>query len=489
VGSLRSTPSCGIRLSHPSGTVRHVSVRPTPDQVLSFAPDRASAAAAVTVADPASWSATGCDDDAVWGRYLASTAEPYEVAVDLRGPAFRCSCPSRKLPCKHQLGLLLLHAHHQVAPANRLPFVARWLQQRRVVDAEDPALAASADAEVAGDRDGLDEAPASAVEPGGRTTPPAPPLDPQRERRKLDRAERMRAGLLELDRWVADRIRAGLAAPELADGAAWERLAARLVDAQCGSLANRVKRVAVKVNEYSGWQEDVLEELAVLHALSVAARRTGSLPEALADGVHVATGLTVGKDDVLAGVPSSGRWMVMGESRTREDRITVQRTWLCSLHDGRPSTWAMSLAFGAFGSEVASEFPVGHVIDADVFWYPGAAPLRAIVGRIHAGPLPADAPPIGTAVVEALDAAGWAIAAEPWLERYPLCVSATPAPLGNGRWTLTDATGSIPIVPGFWRLAELVAVSGGAPVTVAGEWSADGILPLTVWADGSAVAL
>jgi hypothetical protein len=32
------------------------------------------------------------------------------------------------------------------------------------------------------------------------------------------------------------------------------------------------------------------------------------------------------------------------------------------------------------------------------------------------------------------------------------------------------------------RLAELVAISGGGAVTVAGEWSADGLLPLTVWA-------
>lgn len=464
-----------------------MSVRPTPDQVLSFAPDRASAAAAITVANATAWSATGHDEEAVWGRYLTSSAEPYEVAVDLRGPAFRCSCPSRKLPCKHQLGLLLLHSHHLVGPANRLPFVARWLQQRRAADVEAPAQPAPEGA-ISGERDGDDVDAASAVGAGGRVTPPRPPLDPNREQRRLDRAERMRAGLHELDRWVADRVRAGLAAPELADTPAWDRLAARLVDAQCGSLANRVKRVALKVGQHSGWHEDVLEELAVLHALSVAARHTSALPESLADGVHVATGLTVAKDDVLAGVPSTAKWTVMAESRTREDRITVQRTWLCALHEGRPSTWAMSLVFGAFGNEAVSEFPVGQVVDADVFWYPGGMPLRAIVGRVLAGPVPSDGPPTGTSIADALDAAGWSIAAEPWLERYPVCIEATPAPLGNGRWALTDSTGSVPIVPGFFRLAELVAVSGGEPLTLAGEWSAEGVLPLTVWTDGCAVA-
>jgi hypothetical protein len=48
---------------------------------------------------------------------------------------------------------------------------------------------------------------------------------------------------------------------------------------------------------------------------------------------------------------------------------------------------------------------------------------------------------------------------------------------------VADRTGALPIVPGFWRLAELVSISGGHPVTVMGEWSAEGFLPLTVWVD------
>jgi len=34
-----------------------------------------------------------------------------------------------------------------------------------------------------------------------------------------------------------------------------------------------------------------------------------------------------------------------------------------------------------------------------------------------------------------------------------------------------------------------VAISGGRPIVVMGELSADGILPLTVWADGGLVLL
>ena len=33
---------------------------------------------------------------------------PYQMSVGLTGPAFECTCPSRKFPCKHGLALLLL---------------------------------------------------------------------------------------------------------------------------------------------------------------------------------------------------------------------------------------------------------------------------------------------------------------------------------------------------------------------------------------------
>ena len=466
-------------------------VRPTPEQVVLLAPDAAAAKAATLVANPASWSAAGHDDHAVWGRYLPAAAEPYEVAVDLRGPAYRCTCPSRKLPCKHSLGLLLLHAHQHVAPATRLPFVDRWLRQRDAAagtSATPTTGTRSEPTDVAAGRSGGEQAPTTGVVPGGRLDLGGAPPDLDRDRRRLERAERMRAGLVELDRWRADRVRAGLAAPELADPATWERAAARLVDAQCGGLANRVRRVAVRVGQHAGWHEEVLEELALLHALARGAQRTSALPDDLADGVHLATGLTIAKDDVLGTVPSTAEWLVAGESRTREDRITVQRTWWCSLVDGEPDTWAMLLAFGTFGNDVRSEVPVGMQVRADMHWYPGGVPLRGLLGHVHAGPSPAPAPH-GSTVADAIAAAGLLSAREPWLERAPLLLRATPVPLGTGRWALSDATGCVPIVPGFWRTAELVAVSGGRPITLAAEWSVDGVLPLTVWADGLAVQL
>jgi hypothetical protein len=501
----------------PSPVTGRAGVRPTVEQVLLLAPDRAAAAAAPEAADPARWSAAGSDDRAVWGQYLAGAAEPYDVVVDLTGPAFRCSCPSRKVPCKHALGLLLLVAQDLVPPARRLRFADEWLLRRERHPASPPADAADdplADDPLVADPSAADDVATPAVagevrvDPAGRGTESiavaaddvgsslGPCADTAtRERRRGERAERMRAGLRDLDRWVADCVRRGLADPELARPETWELVAARLVDAQCGSLANRVRRIATRVGQHARWHDDVLEELAVLHVLAQGALRTGDLERGgaagaldLVDGVHVATGLTVAKDDVLAGVPSTTVWHVVGESRTREDRITVHRTWLGAIPDEGPITWAMLLAFGTVAQEVRSEHVVGTSLHADLHWYPGATPMRALVGAHHDEPRAAGVPRAGT-LAEAFDAVGDTLAREPWMERVPMLAAVVPRPLGDGRWVLADHTGAATIAPEFWRRAELVSVSGGRPVVVMAEWTADGVLPLTVWSDGVAVSL
>src|SRR6187399_468059 len=72
------------------------------------APDAASLAAGRKLATPGPWSELGSNETLVWGRCQGSGKTPYQVSIDLTGPAYRCSCPSRKFPCKHAIALLLL---------------------------------------------------------------------------------------------------------------------------------------------------------------------------------------------------------------------------------------------------------------------------------------------------------------------------------------------------------------------------------------------
>ncbi|MEU3726644.1 SWIM zinc finger family protein, partial [Streptomyces sp. NPDC031705] len=107
-------------------------VRWTAEQVLALAPDEASRKAGGRLGGAGPWSQTGGSaSGAVWGSCKGSGSTPYRTVVDLTGPAFKCSCPSRKFPCKHALGLLLLWAAEGLGEPGEAPdWAAEWLAGR-----------------------------------------------------------------------------------------------------------------------------------------------------------------------------------------------------------------------------------------------------------------------------------------------------------------------------------------------------------------------
>ncbi len=426
------------------------------EQVFALAPKPSSLAAAQPLAVPTRWTDTGCDDRAVWGRCRGSGREPYETVVDHVGVAFRCTCPSRIFPCKHALALLLLWARGQVPGGTAPAAASAWIAKRVSAEAvEQPRQAvAMGDAAIGGDA----ELPPAVREPS--TT-------------RDDRVARMEAGLAELQRWLADRVRAGLADPALTRYATWDELAARLVDAQIGGLANRVRRLAGAVGASPEWHQHVLAEFGVLHLLASGGQHLRDLPTPLADSVAVALGWQVRQADVLAGVPDTDQWHVLGRSDVREDRIEVRRHWLRGMATGR---WAMLLSFAAYGHGLDTSLPVGTVVDADLFRYPGALGLRALLGTRHETPQPGAPPPTAT-VADACAEVGNAVGVEPWIERYPAVLTAA-ATRSGGQWVLSDHTGAAPMAGGV-SLGRLLACSAGGSVTMTCEWTADGFVPLT----------
>jgi uncharacterized Zn finger protein len=100
-----------------------------------LATDQSSLKAAAGLAKPAKWSGVGVSRDGalLWGECAGSGANPYRVMADLRDLGNKCTCPSRKFPCKHVLGLLWLNAEAVVPfnPADTPAWVSDWLGRRR----------------------------------------------------------------------------------------------------------------------------------------------------------------------------------------------------------------------------------------------------------------------------------------------------------------------------------------------------------------------
>jgi SWIM zinc finger len=432
------------------------------EQVVAIAPAPARFAAADAIAAPTRWVALGADERALWGRCRGSGREPYETMVDHAHLAWRCTCPSRSHPCKHALALLIMWVKGQVPAAPAPPAVRSWSDGhvRQQSSAGSPTSEQPGPSPPSADHDADEPSAAGAVD---------------LERQRDERIARIRAGLVELDRWLDDRLRTGLSDPALARYATWDDLAARLVDARAGALANRVRRLAGVVGARSDWHEVVLAELGVLHLLAAAGQRVPELPGALADSVATACGWQVRQADVLAGVPDTDTWVVAGRSDTREDRIEVRRTWVRGRASGR---WAMVLAFAAYRQALDTSLVPGDAFVADLHRYPGPS-WRAIIGARSDEDVHRPAAPPARDVEAACAEVGAALGAEPWLDRVPASLVATPAFDGR-RWVLTDRTGSIAIAPEAPGLPMLLAASAGEPVTLTVEWTLDGAVPLTV---------
>ncbi|MFF9766955.1 SWIM zinc finger domain-containing protein [Streptomyces sp. NPDC053086] len=443
-------------------------VRWTADQVLALAPDAASRKAGSRLGAAGPWSGTGSGERAVWGLCKGSGSRPYQTVVDLAdatGPAYKCSCPSRKFPCKHALGLLLLWTGDDGAvPAGEQPpdWAGQWLAGRR----------------------GRAETRGTRAEGGSS----AGSADPEAARRRAERrAERVTAGATELEQRLADLLRGGLATAEQAGYGLWEETAARMVDAQAPGLAARVRELGAIPASGPGWPARLLEECALLHLLDQGWLRRDRLPDAPAATVRSRLGLPATPD----GPPVRDRWLVLAQYDAADPKLTTRRIWL---HGAESGLTRLLLSYGAAGRAPELSLPVGLALEAELSVYPGAGQSRAALGERFAGPVPAAFRPPGVTTAEATARYGEALRDDPWLESVPVTLDrVTPVPDGD-RWQLADADtdSALPLTraarsrPGLWRL---VALSGGAPVTVFGECGHRGFTPLTAWPEGAGEAV
>ncbi|MFF2957431.1 SWIM zinc finger family protein [Streptomyces sp. NPDC057963] len=450
-------------LSHGGEPLRTAgpAARWTVEQVLALAPDDASRTAGSKLGSAGPWSGGGCDGSgAVWGLCKGSGSKPYQTVVDTTGPAYKCSCPSRKFPCKHALGLLLVWASGQSAlPAGEVPdWAGEWLTGRRERAAQQGEQAGSA--------------------AGGASA--AGPADPEAARRRAERrAGRITGGAQELEQRLADLLRGGLAAADQSGYGLWEETAARMVDAQAPGLAAQVRELGSIPASGPGWPVRLLEECALLHLLDSAWLGISRLSEPLAATVRTRVGLTAPAE----GPPIRDHWLVLAQYDTPDSRIVTRRIWLYGRESGRT---ALLLSFGAAGRSPGLALPVGVTIDAELTLHPGAGRLRAELGQQFGVPSPAATPPPGGTAATAIGAYGDALRDDPWLDAWPVTLrEVIPVPSGDG-WQLADAAGeaALPLAPsalsrpGLWKL---VALSGGSPVTVFGECGHRGFDPFAAW--------
>lgn len=432
------------------------------DQIIALAPDAASAKAAHELTTLRKWVTLGAGVHVLWGECQGSGAKPYQTAIDLSEPAFKCSCPSRKFPCKHGLALFLLHTQSPTNFATTDP-VPAWVQSWL---------------------DGRAKRQSAKVE--APTAVATPAAEQAQAKRTAARTEKVAAGLAELTVWLKDLVRVGFAEAQTQPYTFWQTMAARLIDAQAPGLAAQVQMIGRLAVSGEGWAERLTDAVGKLFLLIEAYHRLDRLPLGLQQDVRTAIGWYQAREAVLAGEPVHGRWQVLSHLVEQEDALLNQRVWLRHCTDGR---YALILNFAHESNRQSLDacWRVGAEVDCTLYYYTSSTPLRALATEVKSvanmGQLPATLD--GKA---ALHTYQQALAVNPWLTRYPLLLAdaitqAAPHPHGKGQWFLGHPTGdgALPLSRRAKNQWLLLSLSGGAPAHCFGEWLDDGFLPLGVW--------
>jgi hypothetical protein len=444
---------------------------PARAQVQRLAPDAASMAAAERLARSGSWQELGGSGRGVWGLCHGSGTAPYESVVALERMDGACTCPSRKRPCKHVLALLLMWTDDGIGVRAEPEFVSRWLDQRAAAD-ERAAARANGQREHAGKLADPDAA----------------------AKRAALRRERVSLGLAELDRWLGDQVRAGLANLPRVGYAHFDTVAARMVDAQAPGVASTLRGIPTELVG-ADWPDRTLHALGGLRLLIRAHQQLDQLPAELAATVRSRVGYPIAKDDVLGRPGVADRWHALAAVDTIDYQLESRRVWLLGEHTGR---WAMWLTFAVPGQSFDTSVQPGQVIDADLHFYPGGGEHRALVGVARpvsslepAGVLESNAvlqsngafPPPGASLAGIRAQFAAQLVADPWASRIPALVRAVPVPPDDSgeSWRLLDEAGeSCPLEQATYDPWSLLAHSCGDPIRIFGEWHGSALLPLAV---------
>jgi hypothetical protein len=422
----------------------------TPEQVLALAPDDTSKKAGQGLANGSKWQNTGTSERAVWGECQGSGSKPYQTVVESASLTVKCSCPSRKFPCKHGIGLLLLLSRNGSFDQSAEPaWAADWLEKR----SEKAATATAPKAEK--------------------------PVDTAaRAKRSAAREEKVSAGLEELELWLKDIVRGGIVQLPEKPQRFYDDIARRLVDAQAPGIA-RVLRQTGELNFYAeGWQTPLLDRIARLYLAIEGFRRPESLEPALTQELRSFIGFPQ-SNEVLQSQPGvSATWLVAGSQYEQESGLATERHWLL----GSEGHTALFLQFVPFNARPSNNLFPGQVFQGEIAYYPAAHPLRAgirsqqAVQRAPAFPLLADWNAVAALETEKLSRSPFAG------EQVYALQGLRPVQPGDSQWLIEDANGRQMLLgSGFNNLWKWLALSGGnlLPTIVLGEEHS--FIPLGLW--------
>jgi len=323
----------------------------TEDQFESLAPDIASVKAAQKVYSKTSWEVSK-SERAVWTSIKGSGKKPYFTRMDLEETAFKCSCPSRKFPCKHGLSLVLFLANNDfdtVKIEEEPEWVSEWIDKRRTKTEK-------------------------------KTAKPKKVFSPEDDAKKKDAKWKNATKNIEyLELWLQDFIKNGLIDLPSKSYNYLETLMQRMVDFKLPGINTFIRNLQNIDYTNQNWQEDVLKQIHLLNLIVKTVKQHKSLEINFKKELELLLGWNIKKDDLLQNKETEiidDVWFIVNVIVNTEESLTSRKTYLYGTTSNR---FLYILDFAFMGAGFTETFAKGKKIQAKIAVYPGLQKNRAIL--------------------------------------------------------------------------------------------------------------
>ncbi|MGB6222052.1 SWIM zinc finger family protein [Haloferula sp.] len=425
----------------------------TADQVTAIVPDAASLKAGRGLATPRKWQSLGGDEEALWGLVTGSGKNPYQTRVSLADLASKCSCPSRKFPCKHAIALMLIACGEpeSLSEKTRPEWLTEWLVSR--AERQEKSAAKKADKS---DKP-VDEKAAA--------------------KRREKKAARIDEGVDLLKQTLLDLSREGLASPAARDASTWENLQRRMVDCQAAGLAGALRFVKEEVLRHPQVETELAFEVGRLFLLCESYGRREQMEGGTRAEIEALVGDGPRSEDVKELPPVLDDWFVAGRRVFERDRLVTSMSWLLGRKTRR---WAKVLRFAHLPASIAEPWPSGSTVSVGLCFHPGKGPVRALPlddGQVASGPVPEASDKDFDAMLSRYSET---LTGSPFLRTLPFLLELRPA---ASAW-LADVHGrALPWLSDEVEVLRVESITGGASTLACGEWDGSSLRLLAV-ADG-----
>lgn len=416
------------------------------DDLLRLAPDAKSLEAGRRLFYSKRWRLVGGDGQWLWGEFqYGNSDKASETAVELTTGRYFCNCRARQRPCAHGLAIVLMLKNDQA----------------RITVSQPPSWVRSVQHQATKPRKEVKDLLAA-------------------EDRQSDRIELMTSGVEELELRLLDMVRRGIA-DTLAQGPEpFLSAAARLTDAKLSGPAATFRRMAALGRD--GTEKDIARSMGDLYLFVRAWKNRDQLASDRYTELLSFAGLNPKKDLILNRPGHVDHWLVMGVTQGSEDRLRFRRVWLRG-EKTRRFALLLDYAFGEMPFERA--WPLGASFEGEIHYYPGSYPQRALFQHPTPGGRPYDGLSGYDRFGRLLGNYQKALALNPWIYTYPAYLSSVEPRKGKNGNILVSTTGEVlPLAGEYEGIYTLIAVSGGGPISLFGEFSGSFFTPLSLVGNG-----